>query len=156
MFSYVSPGALVTPDHPLRSIGLLVNAALERLSGDFDDIYAPGGRDSIAPEKLLRALLLRAFYSVRSERRLMEQGTYSMLFRWFIGLSMDAPVWDVTVCTKNRDRLLRGGRWRVLRRRAGRSAGDALAVVGAFLVDGTLIEAWATMKSFRLNYVLAS
>jgi transposase len=108
MFSYVSPEALVPPDHPLRAVRLLVNAALERLSGDFDALYAPGGRDSIAPEKLLRALLLQAFYSVRSERRLMEQVTCNMLFRWFVGLSMDAPVWDVTVFTKNRDRLLRG------------------------------------------------
>jgi transposase len=108
MFSYVSPEALVPPDHPLRAIQVLVNAALERLSGDFDQLYAARGRDSIAPEKLLRALLLQAFYSVRSERRLMEQVTYNMLFRWFVGLSMDAPVWDVTVFTKNRDRLLRG------------------------------------------------
>ena len=108
MFSYVSPEALVPADHPLRPMRLLVNAALERLSGDFDALYAAGGRDSIAPEKLLRALLLQAFYTVRSERRLIEQVTYNMLFRWFVGLSMDATVWDVTVFTKNRDRLLRG------------------------------------------------
>jgi len=150
LFSYVSPEALVPPDHPLREIRVLVNAALERLSGDFDELYAAGGRDSIAPEKLLRALLLQAFYSVRSERRLMEQVTYNMLFRWFIGLSMDAPVWDVTVFTKNRDRLLRG-----------EVAGKFFAAVLAdprvkpllssehFSVDGTLIEAWASMKSFR-------
>ena len=140
MFGYVSPEALVPPDHPLRAIRLLVNAALERLSGDFDALYAAGRRGSIAPEKLLRALLLQAFYSVRSERRLMEQVTYNMLFRWFIGLSMDAPVWDATVFTKNRDRLLRG-----------EVAGKFFAAVLAdpqvrpllssehFSVDGTLI-----------------
>jgi transposase len=108
MFSYVSPEALVPADHPLRPIRVLVNRALERLSGEFDKLYAAGGRGSVAPEKMLRALLLQAFYSVRSERRLMEQVTYNMLFRWFVGLGMDAPVWDVTVFTKNRDRLLRG------------------------------------------------
>jgi transposase len=150
MFSYVSPEALVPADHPLRPIRVLVNRALERLSGEFDKLYAAGGRDSIAPEKLLRALLLQAFYSVRSERRLMEQVTYNMLFRWFVGLGMDAPVWDVTVFTKNRDRLLRGD-----------VAGKFFAAVLAdpavkpllssehFSVDGTLIEAWASMKSFR-------
>jgi transposase len=150
MFSYVSPEALVPPDHPLRPIRVLVNRALERLSGEFDKLYAAGGRDSIAPEKLLRALLLQAFYSVRSERRLMEQITYNMLFRWFIGLSMNAAVWDVTVFTKNRDRLLRG-----------EVAGKFFAALLAdpqvkpllspehFSVDGTLIEAWASMKSFR-------
>lgn len=150
MFSYVSPEALVPADHPLRPIRVLVNRALERLSGEFDKLYAAGGRDSIAPEKLLRALLLQAFYSVRSERRLMEQVSYNMLFRWFVGLSMDAPVWDVTVFTKNRDRLLRG-----------EVAGKFFAAVLAdpevkpllssehFSVDGTLIEAWASMKSFR-------
>jgi transposase len=150
MFSHVSPEALVPADHPLRPIRVLVNRALERLSGEFDKLYAAGGRDSIAPEKLLRALLLQAFYSVRSERRLMEQVTYNMLFRWFIGLSMDAPVWDVpvwdvTVFTKNRDRLLRG-------EVAGKFFAAALADPEVkpllssehFAVDGTLIEAWAS------------
>jgi transposase len=102
LFSYLSPEALVPRDHPLRPIRLLVNAALERLSPTFDTLYASSGRTSIAPEKLLRALLLQAFYGIRSERQLMEQVTYNMLFRWFVGLSMDAPVWDVTVFTKNR------------------------------------------------------
>jgi transposase len=150
MFSYVSPEALVPPDHPLRPIRVLVNRALERLSGEFDKLYAAGGGDSIAPEKLLRALLVQAFYSVRSERRLMEQVTYNMLLRWFVGLSMDAPVWDVTVFTKNRDRLLRG-------EVAGKFFGAVLAEPEVkpllssehFSVDGTLIEAWASMKSFR-------
>jgi transposase len=94
LFSYLSPDALVPGDHPLRSIRLLVNAALEQLSPRFDALYASTGRTSIAPEKLLRALLLQAFYGVRSERQLMEQVTYNMLFRWFIGLSVDAPVWE--------------------------------------------------------------
>src|SRR3954469_3450703 len=108
LFSYLRPEAMAPKDRPLRGIGLLVNAALARLSPDFARLYAPPGRVSIAPEKLLRALLLQAFYSVRSERQLMEQLTYNMLFRWFVGLSMDAPVWDVTVFTKNRERLLEG------------------------------------------------
>ena len=150
MFSYVSPEGLVPQDHPLRAIRPLVNAALQRLSGRFEQMYARRGRDSIAPEKLLRALLLQALFSVRSERQLMEQITYNMMFRWFIGLSMDAPVWDVTVFTKNRDRLL-----------AGDIAHGFLAAIlidpqvkpllsdEHFSVDGTLIEAWASMKSFR-------
>jgi transposase len=108
LFSYLSPDALVPKEHPLRAIRPLVNAALERLSPQFERLYTPTGRESIAPEKLLRALLLQAFYSIRSERQLMEQLTYNMLFRWFVGLSMDAPVWDVTVFTKNRERLLAG------------------------------------------------
>src|SRR4051812_35490986 len=108
LFSYISPEALVPKDHPLRLIRELANAALERLSPAFQKLYAAVGRPSIPPEHLLRALLLQAFFSVRSERQLMEQLSYNMLFRWFVGLSMDAPVWDVNVFTKNRDRLLRG------------------------------------------------
>ena len=107
LFSYLSSDALVRPDHPLRSIRPLVNTALEKLSPGSDTLYSPTGRTSIAPEKLLRALLLQAFHGVRSERQLMEQVTYNMLFRWFVGLSMDAPVWDVTVFTKNRERFSR-------------------------------------------------
>ena len=108
LFSYASPESLVPQDHPLRAIRLLVNAALDRLSPAFAAIYADTGRPSIPPEKLLRALLLQALFTVRSERQLMQQITYNMLFRWFVGLAMDAPVWDVTVFTKNRDRLLEG------------------------------------------------
>ena len=108
LFSYLSPEALVPLDHPLRAIRPLLNAALDRLSPEFAKLHAPSGRTSIPPEKLLRALLLQAFFSIRSERQLMEQVTYNMLFRWFVGLSMDAPVWDVTVFTKNRERLLEG------------------------------------------------
>jgi transposase len=150
LFSYLSPEAMVPAGHPLRAIRPIVNAALERLSPAFDKLYAAGGRDSIAPEKLLRALLLQAFYSVRSERQLMEQLTYNMLFRWFVGLSMDAAVWDVTVFTKNRDRLLQGdiaqGFFQAVL--ADRKVRPLLSSEH-FSVDGTLIEAWASMKSFR-------
>ena len=150
MFSYVSPEGLVPHNHPLRAIRPLVNAALERLSPQFDKIYAPSGRDSIAPERLLRALLLQALFSVRSERQLMEQITYNMMFRWFVGLSMDAPVWDVTVFTKNRERLLQGD---IARGFLAAILVDPqvkpLLSDEHFSVDGTLIEAWASMKSFR-------
>jgi transposase len=150
MFSYLSPETLVPENHPLRAIRPLVNAALERLSGDFDRIYSAFGRDSIAPEKLLRALLLQAFFSVRSERQLMEQLTYNMMFRWFVGLSMDAPVWDVTVFTKNRERLLRGDVARAfLAAILVDSKVEPLLSDEHFSVDGTLIEAWASMKSFK-------
>ena len=150
LFSYLSPEALVPEDHPLRLIRPLVNAALAQLSPEFDRIYALTGRESIAPEKLLRALLLQAFFSIRSERQLMEQLTYNMLFRWFVGLSMDAPVWDVTVFTKNRDRLLDGD---IARGFLGAILVDPsikqLLSGEHFSVDGTLIEAWASMKSFQ-------
>ena len=150
MFSYLSPETLVPENHPLRAIRPLVNAALERLSGDFDRIYSAFGRDSIAPEKLLRALLLQAFFSVRSERQLMEQLTYNMMFRWFVGLSMDAPVWDVTVFTKNRERLLRGDVARAfLAAILVDPKVEPLLSDEHFSVDGTLIEAWASMKSFK-------
>ena len=150
MFTYASPESLVPKDHPLRAIRPLVNAALERLSGAFDKLYSPFGRDSIAPEKLMRALLLQAFFSIRSERQLMEQITYNMMFRWFVGLAMDAPVWDVTVFTKNRDRLLDGD---VARAFLSAILSDPQVVPllsnEHFSVDGTLIEAWASMKSFK-------
>lgn len=150
MFSYLSPEAMVPSGHPLRLIRPVVNAALERLSREFDQLYAPGGRDSIAPEKLLRALLLQAFYSVRSERQLMEQITYNMLFRWFVGLSMDAAVWDVTVFTKNRERLLQGD---IAAKffQAVLAAPEVAPLLSSehFSVDGTLLDAWASMKSFR-------
>src|SRR3982751_4178284 len=150
LFSYLSPEAMVPKDHPLRAIRPLVNAAVARLSPDFARLYALTGRASIAPEKLLRALLLQAFYSVRSERQLMEQLTYNMLFRWFVGLSMDAPVWDVTVFTKNRERLLEGDIARgFLRAVLVDPAVKRLLSTEHFSVDGTLIEAWAGMKSFR-------
>jgi len=146
LFSYLSPDAMVPKDHPLRAIRPLVNAALTLLSSEFGRVYAPMGRESIAPEKLLRALLLQAFYSVRSERQLMEQITYNMLFRWFIGLSMDAPVWDVTVFTKNRERLLEGDVARHFFRAVLTDPGvKRLLSAEHFSVDGTLIEAWAEL-----------
>jgi transposase len=150
LFCYASPESLVPQDHPLRVIRLLVNAALERLSPAFAAIYAESGRPSIPPEKLLRALLLQALFTVRSERQLMQQITYNMLFRWFVGLAMDAPVWDVTVFTKNRDRLLEGD---IARGFLAAILADPRVVpllsTEHFSVDGTLIEAWASMKSFR-------
>jgi transposase len=150
LFSYQSPESLVPADHPLRLIRGVVNAALERLSPEFAKLYSAYGRASIAPEKLLRALLLQAFYGVRSERQLMEQVTYNMLFRWFIGLSMDAAVWDVSVFTKNRDRLLEGdiAREFLLAVLADPKVKGLLSAEH-FSVDGTLIEAWASMKSFQ-------
>src|ERR671938_464353 len=150
LFSYLSPEAMVPKDHPLRGIRPLVTAALARLSPDFERLSAPTRRTSIAPEKLLRALLLQAFYTVRSERPLIEQLTYNMLFRWFVGLSMDAPVWDVTVFTKNRERLLEGDIARgFLHAILADPAVERLLSIEHFSVDGTLIEAWASMKSFR-------
>jgi transposase len=150
MFSYLSPEAFVPANHPLRAIRPLVNAALDRLSPDFAKIYAPFGRKSIAPEKLLRALLLQAFFSVRSERQLMEQLTYNIMFRWFVGLSMDASVWDVTVFTKNRDRLLEGDiACRFLAAILVDPQVKPLLSDEHFSVDGTMIEAWASMKSFK-------
>jgi transposase len=150
LFSYISPEALVPKDHPLRLIRELANAALERLSPAFQKLYAAVGRPSIPPEHLLRALLLQAFFSVRSERQLMEQLSYNMLFRWFVGLSMDAPVWDVSVFTKNRDRLLQGDIAQAfLVALLSDPRVKPLLSDEHFSVDGTLIEAWASMKSFR-------
>jgi len=150
LFSHLSPESLVPPDHPLRSIRDLVNATLAAMSPAFAELYSPYGRASIPPEKLLRALLLQAFFGVRSERQLMEQVTYNMLFRWFIGLSMDAPVWDVTVFTKNRDRLLDGDVARLFLNTVLTNPGvKKLLSSEHFSVDGTLIEAWASMKSFQ-------
>src|SRR5499433_1874918 len=106
MFSYVTPEARVRPDHPLRPIRRMTDAALTRLSPRFDRLYSTTGRPSIPPEKLLRALLLQMLYSIRSERLLMEELDYSVLYRWFVGLSLDDPVWDATTFSKNRDRLL--------------------------------------------------
>src|SRR5919206_1854618 len=108
MFSYVSPEARVPPDHPLRPIRRMVDESLKALSPVFDQMYASFGRPSIAPEKLLRSLLLQILYSVRSERMLMEQLEYNLLFRWFVGMDMDEQVWVPTVYSKNRDRLLAG------------------------------------------------
>jgi transposase len=149
-FSYVSCEARVPADHPLRPIRAIVDEALEILSPDFEAMYSPIGRPSIAPEKLLRALLLQAFYTIRSERQLMEQMDYNLLFRWFVGLAMDAPIWDVTVFTKNRERLLAGDiAAKFLSAVIGQPRVQALLSDEHFSVDGTLIEAWASMKSFQ-------
>jgi transposase len=150
LFSYVSCEARVPFDHPLRPVRTIVDAALDALSPEFAKLYAPIGRPSIPPEKLLRALLLQAFYSVRSERQLMEQLDYNLLFRWFTGLGIDDPVWDVTVFTKNRDRLLRGDiATKFFQAVLGQPEVRALLSDEHFTVDGTLIEAWASMKSFK-------
>jgi transposase len=148
MFSYVSPEQRVPRDHPLRAIRQLVDDILRDMSRDFDKLYASVGRPSIPPERLLRAQLLQIFYSIRSERLLMEQLDYNILFRWFVGLAMDEPIWDPTVFTKNRDRLLnqdlaRGFLRRVVERAAAYMSDEH------FTVDGTLIEAWASQKSFQ-------
>jgi transposase len=150
LFSYVSCETRVPCDHPLRRILPLVDAALGDLSPVFAALYAPLGRPSIAPEKLLRALLLQAFYSVRSERQLMEQLEYNLLFRWFVGLGIDDPVWDVTVFTKNRDRLLDGDVAATFFQAVlDQPQVKALLSDEHFTVDGTLIDAWASMKSFK-------
>ena len=150
LFSYVDLEARVRGDHPLRTIRGVANAALGDLSRAFDKLYTDFGRPSIAPEKLLRAMLLQAFYGIRSERQLMERLEFDLLFRWFVGLGVDDPIWDHSVFSKNRDRLLEG-----------EIAAKFLAAVLAqpkvkrllssdhFSVDGTLIEAWASIKSFR-------
>lgn len=150
LFSYVSCEARVPATHPLRAIRAITDEALEVLSPEFEKLYSKVGRPSIAPEKLLRALLLQAFYSIRSERQLMEQLDYNLLFRWFVGLAMDAPVWDATVFTKNRDRLLEGAvAAKFLAAVVAHARSRALLSEEHFSVDGTLIEAWASLKSFR-------
>ena len=149
LFSYVRLEDRIPSDHPLRAIRELVDAALADLSRAFDKLYSREGRPSIPPERLLRALLLQAFYTVRSERQLMEQLNYNLLFRWFVGLSIDDAVWDATVFCKNRDRLLNGDIARkfmasILNLPRVRT----LLSSEHFSVDGTLLEAWASMKSF--------
>lgn len=150
LFSYVSCEARVPSGHPLRPVRAIVDEALEFLSPEFEGLYSKIGRPSIPPEKLLRALLLQAFYSIRSERQLMEQLDYNLLFRWFVGLSMDAPVWDATVFSKNRERLLAGDVARkFLAAVVTQARRRELLSDEHFSVDGTLIDAWASMKSFR-------
>src|SRR6478752_7090912 len=150
IFSYVSPEERVRKDHPLRTIRALVDGVLQQLSRRFDAMYARVGRPSIPPEKLLRAQLIQMLYSVRSERLLMEEIDYSMLFRWFVGMNLDEPVWDVTVFTKNRDRLLEGDvAWEFLCEVVEQARKKDLTSDEHFTVDGTLIEAWASLKSFQ-------
>jgi transposase len=150
MFSYVSLEARVPPDHPLRAIRRITDRALARLSPRFGTLYVNFGRPSIPPEKLLRALLLQALYTIRSERQLMEQLDYNLLFRWFVGLGMDDPVWSPTTFSKNRDRLLDGdiasAFFEAVRLHAD---SERLLSDEHFTVDGTLLEAWASQKSFR-------
>jgi transposase len=150
MFSYVSPEARVPEKHPLRAIRRMTDAIFARLSPGFDRLYSDLGRPSIPPEKLLRALLLQGFYTIRSERLLMEQLDYNLLFRWFVGLSMDDPVWDATTFTKNRDRLLEGDVAAAFFAEVlAQAEGAGLVSDEHFTVDGTLLEAWASQKSFR-------
>ncbi len=150
MFSYVAPEARVPERHPLRALRAMVDQALTALDAEFEALYSHTGRPSIPPEYLLRATLLQILYSVRSERLLVEQIDYNLLFRWFIGLSMDDPVWDHSTFTKNRDRLLEADIARrffsevVAQARTAKLLSDE-----HFSVDGTLIQAWASMKRFR-------
>ena len=148
MFSYIAPEKRVPKDHPLRPIREMVDRALAELSPRFEALYARTGRPSIAPERLLRALLLQVLYTVRSERQLMEQLDYNLLFRWFVGLNADDPVWDATVFTKNRDRLLAGDVAHAFFEAVlGQAKAKRLLSAEHFTVDGTLIEAWASQKS---------
>ena len=150
MFSYIRPEQRVPADHPLRPIREMVDRALREMSPEFARLYPKTGRPSIPPEQLLRALLLQLLYSVRSERQLMEQLDYNLLFRWFVGLTMDDAVWDPTVFTKNRERLLRGDIARAFFERVlAQAQGQQLLSAEHFTVDGTLIEAWAGVKSFK-------
>jgi transposase len=151
LFSYVDLEARVRRDHPLRSIREIANAALGKLNEDFAALYPPQlGRPSIPPERLLRAMLLQAFYGIRSERQLMERMEFDLLFRWFVGLGVDDPAWDHSSFTKNRDRLLKGEiAAKFLRAVVSQPKVKRLLSSDHFSVDGTLIEAWASLKSFR-------
>src|SRR5271166_5081045 len=150
LFSYVDLEKRVRSGHPLRAIRGLVNEALVALEHEFSALYAPIGRPSIPPEKLLRAMLLQAFYSIRSERQLMERLEYDLLFRWFVGIGVDAAVWDHSVFSKNRDRLLEGDiATRFLAAVLDQPRVKKLLSTDHFTVDGTLIEAWASLKSFK-------
>jgi transposase len=150
MYSYLSPEQRVRENHPLRKIRAMADEALKNMSERFDGMYAKTGRPSIPPEKLLRAQLIQMLYSIRSERLLMEEIDYSMLFRWFVGMNLDEPVWDPTVFTKNRNRLLEGDVAReFLAKVVGQAQAKGLTSDEHFTVDGTLIEAWASLKSFQ-------
>jgi transposase len=150
IFSYLSPEARVRKDHPLRAIRTMVDEVLRQLSRRFDTMYARVGRPSIAPEKLLRAQLLQMLYSIRSERLLMEEMDYNLLFRWFVGLNADDEVWDATTFTKNRDRLLEADVAKeFLSQVVEQARTKGLTSDEHFTVDGTLLEAWASLKSFQ-------
>jgi transposase len=150
IFSYLSPEARVRKDHPLRAIRVMVDEVLSQLSPRFNRMYASVGRPSIAPEKLLRAQLLEMLYSIRSERLLMEEMDYNLLFRWFVGLNADEEVWDATTFTKNRDRLLEAEVAKeFLKLVVEQARAKGLTSDEHFTVDGTLLEAWASAKSFQ-------
>src|SRR6266404_5130603 len=150
MFSYLSPEQRVRPDHPLRSIRQLTDEVLASLSGRFTKMYSDLGRPSIPPEQLLRALLIQSLYTVRSERLLMEEIDYSVLYRWFVGLGMDDPIWSPTTFSKNRDRLLQSDiATAFFDAVVGQARTAGLLSDEHFTVDGTLLEAWASLKSFR-------
>lgn len=150
LFSYVAPEQRVPQDHPLRLVRILLDQALTDLSGEFSQLYSDLGRPSIPPEKLLRALMLQALYSVRSERQLMEQLDYNLLFRWFVGLNMDEDVWNASTFSKNRERLLeRDIAQQLLARVVAQAESADLLSQEHFTVDGTLIQAWASLKSFK-------
>src|SRR5512140_2034331 len=148
MFSYVAVEDRIPADHPLRGVRKLVDAVLAEMSKDFEGLYSKVGRPSIPPERLLRALLLQVFYSVRSERLLMEQLNYNLLFRWFVGLEIDDTVWNHAVFSKNRDRLLNQELAQKFFAHVKEQAAGLMSDEH-FTVDGTLIEAWAGQKSFR-------
>ena len=149
VFSYVSAEQRIAAEHPLRRIRAMTDTALRELSAEFDGLYAAGGRPSIAPERLLRALLLQVLYSRRSERLLMEEMNYNLLFGWFVGLEMDDEVWDVTVFTKNRERLIAGEvAQKFFTAVLKQARGAAVLSDEHFTVDGRLIEAWANRRSF--------
>jgi transposase len=150
VYSYVLPEQRVPQDHPLRAIRAMVDTVLQDLSPAFDRLYSTRGRPSIPPERLLRALLLQVLYTIRSERQLMEQLDYNLLFRWFIGMNMDEPIWDATTFTKNRQRLLDGDIAQAFFERVLAQARERhLLSAEHFTVDATLLEAWAGLKSFR-------
>lgn len=150
MFSYVTMEQRIPADHPARAIRAMVDRALERLDAEFEQLYSHTGRPSIAPERLLRASLLMVLYSVRSERQLMERLGYDLLFRWFVGLEMDDAVWDVTVFTKNRERLIAGETSeRLLQSVLVDAREHGLLSEEHFTVDGTLLQAWASARSFK-------
>jgi transposase len=150
MWSYVPMEQRIPADHPLRAVRSMVDVVLLELSPQFATLYSRVGRPSIAPEKLLRALLLQVLYTIRSERLLMEQLDYNLLFRWFVGLEMDDPIWNPTVFTKNRERLLAGDVARAFFERVVAQARErGLLSNEHFTVDGTLVEAWASLKSFK-------
>ena len=150
MFSYLTLAQRIPADHPARQIRVLVDRALERMDAQLEQLYSTTGRPSIAPERLLRATLLMVLYSIRSERQLMEQMNYNLLFRWFVGLEMDDAVWDATVFTKNRERLIEGAvSQRLLESVLVEAREQDLLSEEHFTVDGTLIQAWAASRSFK-------